>query len=85
MVVIRLARFGKKHLSLYRVTVADQKYAATGRYLEIVGHFNQIPKGKDVGLTLKMDRVNHWIKLGAKPTERVMGLIRKYEKTEQKT
>jgi small subunit ribosomal protein S16 len=80
MVVIRLARFGTKHLPKYRVTVADQKYAATGRYLEIVGYFNPKPLGKDKGVQLEMDKINTWIKKGAKPTERVRTLIRKFEK-----
>ncbi len=81
MVVIRLARFGTKHLPRYRVTVADQKYAATGRYIEVVGHFNPKPLGKDVGLALEMEKINSWIKKGAQPTERVRGLIRKFEKS----
>lgn len=81
MVVIRLARFGTKHLPKYRVTVADQKYAATGRYIEIVGHYNPRPLGKDVGLSLEMDKINAWIAKGAQPTERVRSLMRKFEKT----
>jgi small subunit ribosomal protein S16 len=81
MVVIRLARFGTKHLPKYRVTVADQKYAATGRFLEVVGHYNPKPMGKDKGLTLEMDKINAWLKKGAQPTERVRSLIRKFEKT----
>jgi small subunit ribosomal protein S16 len=81
MVVIRLARFGSKHDAQYRVTVADQKYAATGRFLEIVGQFNPSPKGKAKGLVLDMDKINAWVKKGAQPTERVQSLIRKFEKT----
>lgn len=81
MVVIRLARFGTKHLPQYRVTVADQKYAATGRFIEVVGHYNPRPQGKSVGLTLDMDKINGWIGQGAQPTERVRSLIRKFEKT----
>ena len=80
MVVIRLARFGTKHLPKYRVTIADQKYAATGRHIEIVGQYNPKPLGKDVGLTLEMDKINAWIKKGAQPTERVRTLIRNFEK-----
>lgn len=80
MVVIRLARFGTKHLPKYRVTVADQKYAASGRYIEVVGQYNPKPMGKDVPLTLEMDKINHWMKLGAQPTERVRTLIRNFAK-----
>ena len=59
MVVIRLARFGTKHLPKYRITVADQKYAATGRYIEVVGQYNPRPQGKDVPLKLEMDKINN--------------------------
>ncbi len=81
MVVIRLARFGTKHLPKYRITVADQKYAATGRYIEVVGQYNPKPQGKDVAVKLEMDKINHWIKKGAQPTQRVQSLIRKFEQT----
>lgn len=80
MVVIRLARGGKKHYPVYRVTVADQKFAATGRYLEVVGEFNPSPRGKEQGLRLDMDKINDWIGKGAQPSDRVKSLMRKYEK-----
>ena len=82
MVVIRLARFGKKHYPVYRVTVADKKYAATGRFLEVVGEFNPTPRGQEKGLRLDMDKINAWIKKGAQPTDRVRSLIRKLEKAQ---
>lgn len=78
MVVIRLARVGAKHEPKYRVTVADKKFAATKRFIEVVGHFNPTPRGKDVGLQLDMDKINDWIKKGAQPSERVHSLIRKF-------
>ena len=81
MVVIRLARFGAKHLPQYRVTVADKRYAATGRFLEVVGQYNPSAKGKAPSLTLKMDRINEWVAKGAQPTERVRSLMRKSEAT----
>ena len=79
MVVIRLARGGRTHYPVYRVTVADKKYAATGRYLEVVGQFNPSPRGKEKGISLDMERINHWISKGAQPSDRVRSLIRKFE------
>lgn len=81
MVVIRLARFGSKHNPKYRVTVADKRYAATGRYLEVVGNFDPYAKGKTTPVTLDMERINHWISKGAQPTERVRSLIKKSQAT----
>ena len=80
MVVIRLARFGAKHHPRYRVTVADQRRAATGKYIEIVGNYNPSPGGEEKAVDLKMDRINHWVALGAQPTQRVKSLIKTLEK-----
>jgi small subunit ribosomal protein S16 len=85
MVVIRLARFGTKHVPKYRITVADQKYAATGRFLEVVGVYNPKPMGKDQELILDMAKIQTWMKKGAQPTERVRSLIRKFEKSAEKS
>jgi small subunit ribosomal protein S16 len=79
MVVIRLARFGAKHEPKYRVTVADKKFAATKRFIEVVGYFNPAPRGKEQGLTLDMVKINDWIKKGAQPSETVRSLIRKVQ------
>ncbi|MEZ4872617.1 MAG: 30S ribosomal protein S16 [Bdellovibrionales bacterium] len=79
MVVIRLARFGSTHRPKYRVTVADQRRAAKGKYIEIVGNYNPAPKGQEKELFLDMERVNEWIKKGAQPTQRVKSLMRKAE------
>lgn len=81
MVVIRLARFGTKHVPQYRVTVADQKYAAKKRFIEVVGTFNPRPAGKPADVKLDMERINAWIKKGAQPSERVRSIIRKFEAT----
>ncbi len=77
MVVIRLARFGSKHRPKYRVTVADQRRAATGKYIEVVGNYNPSPMGKEEELRLDMEKVNSWISKGAQPTQRVKSLIKK--------
>lgn len=76
MVVIRLARFGKKHYPVYRVTVADSRRAATGKFIEILGTYNPTPRGQDKKLELDMEKVNAWIKKGAQPSDRVKSLIR---------
>mgnify|MGYP002713322544 CR=1 FL=1 len=77
MVVIRLARVGQTHRPKYRITVADSRRAATGKYIEVIGSYNPKPEGKDVGLVLDMEKVNAWIGKGAQPTKRVQSLIKK--------
>ncbi len=77
MVVIRLARFGKKHSPKYRVTVADQRRWLGGKSIEVVGHYNPAPKGTEVGWVVDMEKINAWIAKGAQPSDRVKSLIRK--------
>ena len=77
MVVIRLARFGAKNSPRYRITVADSRRCVKGKFIEVIGHFNPVPRGKEVGLTLDLDRAHSWIKKGAQPTPTVKTLLKK--------
>ena len=77
MVVIRLARFGTTHAPKYRITVADSRRAATGKFIEVIGSYNPSPRGKDPGLTVDLEKANQWIKNGAQPTKRVKHLLSK--------
>jgi small subunit ribosomal protein S16 len=76
MVVIRLARFGSKHKPRYRITVADSRRAAKGKFIEILGSYNPAPQGQEVGLTIDTAKANEWIKKGAQPTPRVKSLLK---------
>ncbi len=77
MVVIRLARGGCAHNPQYRITVADSRRAAKGKFLEVLGTYNPSPRGKDPGLVFNLEKANEWIKKGAQPTKRVQFLIKK--------
>lgn len=74
-VVIRLARFGSIHKPKYRITVADSRFAAKKRFLEVIGHFNPAPKGQEKGLVVNLERAKEWIHLGAQPSDRVKKLL----------
>lgn len=70
MVVIRLARFGTKHEPRYRITVADSRRYATGKFIEVIGHYNPTAsKGKKV--VLDQAKAADWIKKGAQASDRV--------------
>ena len=83
MVVIRLSRGGAKKRPFYHIVVSDKRSARDGRCVERIGYFNPIATGKDVRLQLNLERALYWISTGAKPSDRVRGLIKLYEK--QKT
>ncbi|HMN68156.1 MAG TPA: 30S ribosomal protein S16 [Bdellovibrionales bacterium] len=77
MVVIRLARFGKKHSPKYRITVADSRRWLNGKFIEVIGHYNPNPQGEEKAFNCDMDKVQSWIAKGAQPSDRVKSLIRK--------
>ena len=77
MVVIRLARFGKKHSPRYRVTVADSRSCLTGKFIEILGSYNPSPRGQEKGFICDMEKFNSWVAKGAQPSDRVRSLVRK--------
>lgn len=81
MVVIRLSRGGAKKRPFYHIVVADKQRARDGRFIECIGYFNPIAAGKEIPLTLDMERVQHWIKNGAQPSDRVKNLIKVHQKT----
>jgi small subunit ribosomal protein S16 len=76
MVKIRLARGGAKKRPFYYIVVADERASRDGRSIERVGFYNPIAQGKEVPLTVDLDRVNHWVGVGAQPTEKVRQLIK---------
>lgn len=70
---IRLLRMGKKRQPFYRIVAADSRRARDGRFLEILGTYNPIPKPAEVKLF--EDRVNHWMNEGATPSDTVHSLL----------
>ena len=73
-VKIRLARSGKIHAPFYHIVVADERKPRDGKFIEILGTYD--PRNKEKRVTVKKDRVDHWMKQGAKATETVAKLIR---------
>jgi small subunit ribosomal protein S16 len=68
---IRLARAGSKKRPYYHVVIADVRSPRDGRFIEQVGAWNpMLPKDAE-RVTLKEDRIKHWLEHGAQPTDRV--------------
>ena len=73
---IRLARAGTKKRPVYHIVIADSRAPRDGRFIEKIGTFNPLlPKDKAERLVLDQDRVKHWLKSGAQPTDRVLRLL----------
>ena len=71
MLRIRLSRVGKKNKAQFRVTVADGHRAPTGRFIEILGHYNPHTKEK----VFKQERIEYWISKGAKPSATIYNFL----------
>lgn len=82
MVTIRLSRGGAKKKPFYQMVVADSRRARDGRFIENVGFFNPMAKGQEETLRINLERIEHWIGLGAQPSERVNNLIKGYKKAQ---
>ena len=74
MLMIRLARFGTKKKPTYRVVVIEKERARDSRAVEVVGHYNPISKPKQI--KLEHERIAHWMKNGAQPSETVAKLMK---------
>ncbi len=74
-VTIRMSRHGTKKRPFYRIVVSDRRFPRDGRYIEQVGTYD--PSAATGGLKLNRDKVETWIKKGAKPSQTVSELIKK--------
>lgn len=79
MVVIRLARGGAKKRPFYSIVVADQRFKRDGRYIERIGFYNPVARGKEVKIKLNRDRVTHWVGNGAQLSARVATLVKNFD------
>lgn len=81
MVTIRLQRRGGKKEPFYHVVVIDSRRAGGGS-LEQVGFFNPVARGSSEALRLDLARIDHWLGVGAQPSDRVQQLVRSYRKSQ---
>lgn len=79
MVKIRLKRIGNKNRPVYRVVVADSRSPRDGKCIEEIGTYNPLDKAAD-NYSLKLDRVDYWLGVGAQPSDTVASFIKKARK-----
>ena len=72
---IRLSRAGAKKRPFYRIVAADARSPRDGRFLEKLGTYD--PLTEKGTLSIKRDRVDYWVSVGAQPTEAVRRLLRR--------
>jgi small subunit ribosomal protein S16 len=73
---IRLARGGAKKRPFYSIVVADARSPRDGRFIEKLGTYNpMLARDHSDRVTLKTERIQHWLGVGAQPTERVVKFL----------
>ena len=73
-VKLRLMRMGKKKQPTYRVVAADTRSPRNGRFIEIIGTYE--PRQDPSVIKIDNERAVHWLRHGAKPTERVEKILK---------
>ena len=76
MLTIRLARTGAKKRPFYHVVAADSRSPRDGRFIERLGYFNPVARGKEIRLNLNLDKINEWKGKGAQLSDRVTSLVK---------
>ena len=77
MLAIRLTKIGSKKRPTFRVVVLEARSARDSRVIETLGYYN--PKTKPATVKLDRDRVAHWVKSGARPSNTVRNLVAQYK------
>ncbi len=72
-VKLRLTRVGKTNQPLYRLVAIDEHKKRDGRAIEILGSYDPTQKTNQV--TVKKDRLDYWLSVGAKPSDTVKHLL----------
>ncbi len=76
-VKLRLKRFGRRHRPFYRLSAMDVRRPRDGRVIEELGIYDPREKDPAKQLRLEKDRIEHWLKVGAQPTDTVRDLLKK--------
>lgn len=75
MIKLRLRRMGAKKRPFYRIVAAEHSSPRDGRFIEVLGHYD--PLTDPPTIKVEVERVQHWLSVGAKPSPTVEGLLRK--------
>ena len=76
-VKIRLKRLGRRHRSFFRVSAMDSRSPRDGRVIEELGWYDPLAKDDAKQVSLKRERIEYWLSVGAQPSETVRNLLTK--------
>ena len=74
-----MKKLGRTHRPFYRICIMDQRSPRNGKAIEEVGHYDTSVKDKSQRVSLNMERIDHWLSVGAQPSDKVAVLIKKFK------
>ena len=75
---IRMKRMGRRHRPFFRICAVDSRSPRDGRVIEELGYYDPMVKETDARASLKSERIDYWLSVGAQPSDNVKVLIKKY-------
>src|SRR5258708_28388086 len=73
-----MKKLGRKHRHYFRIVAIDARQPRDGRVIEELGSYDPMVKNTDERVRLKPARIKYWMSVGAKPSENVAVLLKKY-------
>ena len=83
MVVIRLSRAGAKKRPFYHICVSYRRNKRDGKFIERIGFYNPIAKETEEKIRFDHERYDHWLSVGAKPSDTVLMLLKRSKMTDE--
>lgn len=75
-VKIRMTRAGAKNRPYFKIVVAESRSPRDGRFIERVGSYDPLlSKDNPKRVTLDMERIKHWLSVGATPSDRIQRFL----------
>ena len=74
-VKIRMMRIGRRHRPFFRINAVESRNQRNGRILEKLGHYDPIEKDQAKQIVLNLERIKHWLDVGAVPTDAVSQIL----------
>lgn len=76
MLAIRMTRVGSKKKPYFRVVVTEARTSRESDFVENLGTYN--PRSKPAQVDINKERIEHWLKQGARPSDSVRTLLAKH-------
>ena len=74
-VKLRMKRFGRRHRSFFRLNAIDSRKPRDGRVIEQLGWYDPNAKANENPVSLKRERIEYWLSVGAQPSDTVRQLL----------